>query len=82
MDEYIKTIIEQNAKQQEQLLKQQEQIASLCQALGNRDPVQVQVAHAPRNAVEVRAEKVQQLQLNLRKSNRIKLYKPETDINV
>ena len=89
MDEYIKAIVEQNAKQQEtvakqqeQMLKQQEQIASLCQALKNKDPLQVNVAHAPRNAAEVRAEKIQQLTLNLRKSNRIKLYKPETDINV
>ena len=44
MEEYVKTLVET-------VTKQQEQITSLCQALNDKAPVQVQVAHAPRNAV-------------------------------
>ena len=75
MEGYVKTLVEQNNKLTEQVI-------ALCQALANKEPVQVQVQPAQRNPVDVRAEKVQQLALNLRKSSRIKVYKPEFDVNV
>ena len=70
----------------ETVAKQQEEIAGLVEAIKamprNNQQVDVNVQQAPRRAEDIRAEKVQQLSLNLRKSNRIKLYKADTDINV
>ena len=71
----MKTLVEQNNKLTEQ-------VTALCQTLAAKGPVEVQVQPAQRNAADVRAERVQQLALNLRKSTRVKVYKPEADVNV
>ena len=65
---------------------QQEQIASLIESIkampGVANPVAVNVHPAPPDVAVVRADKVQRLALCMRKSNRIKLFKFDSDIQI
>ena len=66
--------------------QQQDQIKSLVQALqrmpGVQEPVRVNVQPAVIAAEVIRAEKVQKLALNMRKSNRFKPFKVTSDSDV
>ena len=83
-EEYMKQLMDTVVQQRDQMAAQQNQISDLVNALqampGVRNPVEVQVQPAPIAANVIRTEKVQKLSLNLRKSNRIKRYKADTDI--
>ena len=65
---------------------QQQQIASLIDAIkampGIANPMAVNVHTAPPDAVAVRADKVQRLALCMRKSNRIKPFRFDSDIQI
>ena len=66
--------------------QQQDQITNLIQVLqqmpGVQEPVRVNVQPAAVAAEAIRAEKVQKLALNMRKSNRFKIFKVTTDSDV
>ena len=66
--------------------QQQNQIAGLIETIkhmpGIQNPVSVQVQAAEINPAVVRAEKVQRLSTNVRKSNRLKLFKSCKDSDV
>ena len=51
---------------------QDQRIAALLEQLKQPPPVQVQYIPAAPDAAEIRAEKVQKINLNIRKSNRLK----------
>ena len=87
MDEqYLKQLMDTVVQQRDQMAAQQGQIADLVNALkampGVQRPVAVNVQPAPVDPNIVRTEKVQRLSLNLRKSNRIKVFKADSDIQV
>ena len=75
MDENVSALVET-------VKLQQEQIALMCETFKKKDKHEVVVQQQPRAPDEVRADKIQQLTLALRKSNRIRVYKPDVDINV
>ena len=85
-EEYMKQLMDTVVQQRDHMAVQQGQITDLVNALkakpGVANPVAVNVQPAPIPANVIRAEKVQKLSLNLRKSNRIKLFKADTDIQV
>ena len=66
--------------------QQQDQITNLIQVLqqmpGVQEPVRVNVQPAAVAAEAIRAEKVQKLALNMRKSNRFKIFKVTTDSDI
>ena len=78
---------EENMKQLADTVKQQQdQITNLIQVLqqmpGVQEPVRVNVNPAVVAADVIRAEKVQKLALNMRKSNRFKIFKVTTDSDI
>ena len=86
LNELLTRMVSKSEDQQAQILHQQNQITSLIQALqqmpGVQRAVQVTVNPAAVAAETIRAEKVQKLALNMRKSNRFKTFKVHTDSDV
>ena len=66
--------------------EQQAQIAGLIEAIklmpGLAQPVAVTVNQAAVDPLVVRAEKIQRLSMNMRKSNRIKIFKATNDSDI
>ena len=86
LEEILTRMVSKSEEQQAQILQQQNQITSLIQAIqqmpGVQRPVEVTVNPAVVAADAIRAEKVQNLALNMRKSNRFKIFKVHTDSDV
>ena len=86
LSEILNRMVSKSEEQQAQILEQQNQIASLVQAIqqmpGVQRPVAVTVNPAPIAADVIRAEKVQKLAFNMRKSNRFKIFKVHADSDV
>ena len=85
-EEYMKQLAETVKIQQSQMAEQQAQITNLLTAMqqmpGMREPVKVDVRPAVVSAADIRAEKVQKLALNMRKSNRFKVFKVHNDSDI
>ena len=62
--------------------RQDARIAALLEQLKQPPPVQVQYIPAAPNDAEVRAEKLQKINLNIRKSNRLKPFKVSNDSDI
>ena len=62
--------------------RQDARIAALLEQLKQPPPVQVQYIPAAPAAAEIRAEKVQKITLNIRKSNRLKPFKVSNDSDI
>ena len=77
---------EQIKNNQERMLQKDEQIVSLIDSIknmpGGQNQVAVTVQPAVIDPVVVRAEKVQRLAMNMRKSNRIKIFKASSDSDI
>ena len=69
-------------KQDKALAEQQQTITALLQQIKDPAPVRVQYVPAAPNNEVVRAEKVQNINLNIRKSNRLKIFKVSTDSDI
>ena len=86
LEEILTRMVSKSEDQQAQILHQQNQITSLIQALqqmpGVQRAVEVTVNPAAVAAETIRAEKVQKLALNMRKSNRFKTFKVHADSDV
>ena len=86
LEETLAEMAEKSNEQQSQILQQQNQIADLIEAIklmpGVQNPVAVNVQPAPIDQAVVRAEKVQRLSINMRKSNRIKVFKASNDSDI
>merc|ERR1712082_585739 len=86
LNELLTRMVSKSEDQQAQILHQQNQITSLIQALqqmpGVQRAVEVTVNQAAVAAETIRAEKVQKLALNMRKSNRFKTFKVHADSDV
>ena len=70
------------AEQQQTITALLQQQTALLQQIKNPAPLQVQYVPAAPNVDEVRAEKVQKINLNVRKSNRLKLFKVSNDSDI
>ena len=62
--------------------RQDARIAALLEQLKQPPPVQVQYIPAAPNDADIRAEKVQKINLNIRKSNRLKPFKVSNDSDI
>ena len=82
----IKQLLDTVVQQRDQMTQQQNQISDLVNALqaipGVRNPLQVQVQAPNIDANVQRADNVQKISLNLRKSTRVKIYKGDSDIHI
>ena len=61
-------LVANSAKQEERFAVQQQQITALLQAIKQPPPVQDEYRPAAPNDADIRAEKVQKINLNIRKS--------------
>ena len=79
-------MVSKSEEQQAQILEQQSQIASLIDSLkqmpGVQEPVRITVNQTPIDAAVIRADKVQKLAFNMRKSGRVKPFKINSDSDV
>ena len=75
LEELLNRMVSKSEEQQAQILQQQNQITDLIQAIREQEPIRVNVNPAAVTAEAIRAEKVQKLALNMRKSNRFKILK-------
>ena len=89
--ELLAQLIANSQKQDERMVElhaqnaqQQQTIAALLQQIKQPPPVQVQYIPAAPNDADIRAEKVQKINLNIRKSNRLKPFRvsPDSDIRL
>ena len=85
-EEFLTKMAEKSNEQQAQILQQQNQIAGLIETIkqmpGIQNPVAVQVQPAVIAPAVARAEKVQRLSTNVRKSNRLKVFKSCKDSDI
>ena len=70
--ELLAQLVARSQIQDQRLAEQQQTITALLQQIKQPPPVQVQYVPAAPNDADVRAEKVQKINLNIRKSNRSK----------
>ena len=90
MDEKFEAIltkmVEKSEEQQERILQQQNQITGLIDAIkampGVAHPIAVNVAAPVIDPLIARAEKVQKLSMNMRRSTRIKVFKASTEFDI
>ena len=86
LEQILATMAEKSEEQQATILQQQNQITGLIEAIklmpGVQHPVAVTVEPAVIAPDVIRAEKVQRLALNMRKSNRIKIFKANNDSDI
>ena len=86
MEVVMKKLIETIEHDKERAAQKDEQIKSLIESIrlmpGVQNPVAVNVQPAVIDPVVVRAEKVQRLAMNMRKSNRIKIFKASSDSDI
>ena len=82
-------LVARSATQDEKMEQQQhtitallQQQTALLQQIKNPAPLTVQYAPAAPNIDNVRKEKVQSINLNIRKSNRLKIFKVSTDTDI
>ena len=84
--EAAKKLADQQAAQEERLLEVQERadakFAELIGSMRHQGPVNVQYNPAEPAVAVVRAEKVQKINFNLRKSNRLKPFKVSADTDI
>ena len=80
--ELLAQLVARSQIQDQKMAEQQQTITALLQQIRNPAPVQVQYVPAAPNVDEVRAEKVQKINLNIRKSNRLKLFKVSNDSDI
>ena len=86
LEEILARMAAKSEEQQAHILQQQNQITGLIEAIklmpGVAAPVAVTVEPAVVDPLVVRAEKVQRLSMNMRKSNRIKIFKACNDSDI
>ena len=82
LEELLNLMVSKSEEQQAQILQQQNQITDLLQAIRVQEPVRVNVQPVAIAADVIRAEKVQKLALNMRKSNRFKPFKVTSDSDI
>ena len=86
LEQILATMAEKSEEQQATILQQQNQITGLIEAIklmpGVQHPVAVTVEPAVIAPDVIRAKKVQKLALNMRKSNRIKIFKANNDSDI
>ena len=75
-------LVANNTQLNQKMAEQQQTITVLLQQIKNPAPLQVQYVPAAPNADAVRKEKVQGINLNIRKSNRLKIFKVSTDSDI
>ena len=75
-------LVANNTQLNQKMAEQQQTITVLLQQIKNPAPLQVQYVPAAPNDADVRAEKVQKINLNIRKSNRLKLFKVSNDSDI
>ena len=73
---------ERIAAQQDQMAAQQQQIVALLQTIKEPPPVQVEYRPAGPADADIRAEKVQKINFNIRKSNRLKPFRVSADSDI
>ena len=67
----VADLLKQMAAQQQQMAAQQQQISALLQTIKEPPPVQIEYRPAAPADADIRAEKVQKINFNIRKSNRL-----------
>ena len=86
IEELLASMAQKSEEQQAHILQQQNQIAGLIEAIklmpGLAQPVAVTVNQAAVDPLVIRAEKIQRLSMNMRKSNRIKIFKACNDSDI
>ena len=86
LKELVTKMVQSSDQQQAQIVLQQQQITGLIEALQNMpgvaQPVAVQVNQAQLAPEIVRAEKVQRLAMNIRKTNRLKEFRHTKDADI
>ena len=86
LEELLAKMAEKSDEQQAHMLQQQNQIAGLIETIksmpGVAAPVAVQVLPAALDPLVARAEKVQRLSMNMRKSSRLKVFKACNDSDI
>ena len=70
LQQLLSRMVAKGEEQDARILAQQNQIAELLQTLKDPPPVRVDFQQAPVADAVVRAEKIQKLAINMRKSNR------------
>ena len=81
-EELLAQLVARSEIQDKKMAEQQQTITALLQQIRNPAPLQVQYVPAAPNDADVRAEKVQKINLNIRKSNRLKLFKVSNDSDI
>ena len=86
LKELVTKMVQSSDQQQAQIVLQQQQITGLIEALQNMpgvaQPVAVNVNPAQIAPEVVRAEKIQRLAMNIRKTNRLKEFKHTKESNI
>jgi len=86
LKDLVTRMVQSSDQQQAQIVLQQQQITGLIEALQNMpgvaQPVAVQVNQAQLAPAIVRAEKVERLAMNIRKTNRLKEFRHTKDANI
>ena len=78
----LSRMVAKGEEQDARILAQQEQIAELLQTLKDPPPVRVDFQQAPVADNVVRADKIQKLAINMRKSSRLKPFKVTADTDI
>ena len=80
--ELLAQLIASNAQLAAQSAKQDERFNALLQAFNNKQPPPVEYRPAAPDAADIRAEKVQKINLSIRKSNRLKPFRVSADSDI
>ena len=82
IEDLLNRMVAKSEEQDDRILQQQTQITELLQALRTPQPVRVDLQQPVVADAVVRAEKVQKLAFNMRKSSRLKPFKVTADSDI
>ena len=80
--ELLAQLVARSEIQDKKMAEHQQTITELLQQIRNPAPLRVQYVPAAPNDADVRADKVQKINLNIRKSNRLKLFKVSNESDI